>query len=1343
MAVTFTMDQQRVIDTRDKNILVSAAAGSGKTAVLVERIIQRITDAEHPIDIDRLLVVTFTNAAAAGMKERISNAIQARLLLEPDNLHLQRQAVLVHQAQITTIHSFCLYLIKNHFEAIALEPDFKVADEATVKLIAAEVKEQVLEEAFANGTEDFLYMVEFICHNGRERVLEEYMDQLYARAMSMPFPKRWLLERKKDYAFDSLDAFTGTESGQYLLKHLRGLLESYHQAYGRLYQIATEPDGPYMYADVLEAEQEYLEKVLKQDSLEGIGSLLPNMDFARLPAKKDDSVHPGKKEQVKELRTVYKKALQGINEQFLGKSPQSIAVENEACSRVSEALVELTITYMERLAAEKCRRGIIDFNDMEHMALQILLKETADGYEPTEIAKSYQVYFEEVMIDEYQDSNMVQEYLVTAVSGEALGKNNRFMVGDVKQSIYKFRLARPELFMGKYHAYARKQAIPNTDRSDCECRKKEMERAAEQRSGGYLQECNEKHGKNDTRVMCEDEICHVCFEGRMDVGDANAKGLIRVSDENDRDDGVYISSDEDINEVLGGLDSSDRNIRIDLKQNFRSRREVLGATNSIFEKVMLSELGGIAYDEHAALYPGAEYPEAPSMEAELIIATGDKPEHYDSKEWEAYCVSKRIKELIKEGVVLDDTGKELRPVTYADIVLLFRSPSSFEEAYKKVFAEQGIPLYMTSGSGYFDAVEVQNIIKLLQTIENPRLDIPLYGVCTSIFGGMSENQLSQAKVYYNELLRNNQVSDKKGEVSLYDMLQAYASAFPQEETGQAIAALQNRLRKYRIQAEYMTVSELIYEILRDYQYREYMSVLPDGAKRLSNISLLLEKATTFGNGSYQGLFAFTSYINQLQKQSIDYGEAGLSEHGDAVRVMSIHKSKGLEFPVCIVCGMGQHYQMRDKQQLLLIDNDMGLGMDYVNPTLRSKNKTLRKNVIALKMEQEILAEEQRILYVAMTRAKEKLIMVGYKEQYESPTEAAEKMTVTDAGANKEGMNRKDIPGAEMIGTKRCILPDVLTAKSYLDLCLLAGDESSPIVLKTMTMEDYVTTEIVETVTREERKDMLMTAINQENREECSEEDPHHDSRIMLNALKESYKQRFGYRYPHENLKGLYSKTTVSELKKAVIAEAQEAVFDTFEKANTEEIIPYIPDFMKEKTEMKGAERGTAYHRVMELLDFTNAPDTVGGWYELLEAMVASGKITGRQKECIYVPKMREFMQSDIAERMKKADAQGKLQKERSFFLGVPANRVNQDFPAEEMILVQGIIDAYFEEDGELVLVDYKTDRVDNSQELVERYRVQMQYYAEALEKALNKKVKEAVLYSMALGSTVIVEIKKV
>ncbi len=1278
MAVTFTPDQQRVIDTRNKNILVSAAAGSGKTAVLVERIIKRVTDEKHPMDIDRLLVVTFTNAAAAEMKERIGNAIQARLAEEPANVHLQRQAVLVHQAQITTIHSFCLYLIKNHFEAIDLEPDFTVADEAAVKLLAAECKAEILEEAFAEAEEDFLYMVEIFCHNGKESVLEEYIDQLYARAMSMPFPASWLLERGKDYDFADLEAFTDTDSGRFLLTHILGLIKSYRDAYEKLYRTAVEPDGPYMYADVLEQEKDYLERILRKDNLADIGALLSNMDFARLPAKKDDSVNADKKEWVKERRTAYKKALQELAAQFFGKSPQSILVENAACKRAADALVKLTLTYMERLTAEKRKKGIIDFNDMEHMALQILLKETPEGFEPTEIARSYQEFYEEVMIDEYQDSNMVQEYLVTAVSGEESGKYNRFMVGDVKQSIYKFRLARPELFMEKYHAYVQK---------------------------GY-------------------DTC----------------------------------------------------VRIDLKQNFRSRQEVLTATNYVFERVMTPDLGGIAYDESAALYPGAQYPGGGEWTAELLLAAGDKPEHYDAKEWEAYCVARRIKELLRTGTISDSSRQGLRPITYGDIVLLFRSPSGFEEAYKKVFAEQGIPMYMTSGNGYFDAIEIQQLVKFLQAIENPRLDIPMFGVCTSLFGGMEESQLARVKIYYMEQLKKAdaarpnamsensekentteredgewKISSQKGEQCLYDMLRIYAHAFPEDTTGIAITKLLAQLRKYRKYSEYMTVSELIYEILREYQYREYMSVLPDGAKRLSNISLLLEKAAGFGTKSFQGLFAFTSYINQLKKQAIDMGEAGGQEQGNAVRVMSIHKSKGLEFPVAFVCGMGQRYQMRDKQQMLLIDNDMGLGMDYVNPTLRSKNKTLRKNAIALKMEQEILAEEQRILYVAMTRAKEKLIMAGYIED----AETAERMisaggseharVSTSAFADTDVLKRvgtAEIPGkvCENIAGNHILLSDILAARSYLDLCLLAWGKDCPITPRIMTTEDYAEAEIIETVTRQERQNMLWEYLEFEGvvrqRTELGEAMVHKSSTIQTEeqeAFEKACLERFHYPYPYENLRDLYAKTSVSELKKASIAEEQEAVFEAFEKANAEEIMPYIPDFIQEKTEVKGAERGTAYHRVLELLDFAKAPKQPREWHAWLERRVMEGKMSERQKDCIYVPKMQEFMQSDLAKRMKNAALQGFLQKERSFFLGVPANRVNPRFPEEEMMLVQGIVDAYFEEGDGLVLVDYKTDYVKESTELAERYRVQMQYYAEALEKSLGKPVKEVILYSFAVG----------
>ncbi len=1206
MAVTFTPDQQKVIDTRNKNILVSAAAGSGKTAVLVERIIQRVLDAENPIDIDKMLVVTFTNAAAAGMKEKISAAIQDKLLEEPNNVHLQRQAVLVHQAQITTIHSFCLYLIKNHFEAIGLEPDFQVADEPTMKLLSKEVIDRVLEQSFTEADEDFLFMVEFICHAGRESILEEFITELYKRAESMPFPKTWLLERKKDYDFTDLDDFTKLECGKYLLSHFRKLLKSYEQGYQALYKVATSSDGPYMYADLLEKEREFLQQVLKKRSLKGISTLLPNMKFERLPSKKDDTVHLRKRKYVSDKRGEYKKAIQKLCEQFFIKSPQSLQIENEASKRVVSTLVDLTLSYMEVLAEEKNKRGIIDFHDMEHFALQILLRETKNGYEPTEIAKNYQQYFEEVMVDEYQDSNLVQEYIVTAVSGEDIGKHNRFMVGDVKQSIYKFRLARPEIFMEKYDKYG-ENADDTSVKNDC-----------------------------------------------------------------------------------------DTNIRIDLKQNFRSRKEVLEATNNVFKKVMRKELGGIAYDKNAALYVGRQFMEAPDMEAELLITTEDKPFYFSDKEWEAACVARRIKELIRTGYVVNENGDGLRPIKYGDIVLLFRAPGSFEKAYRKVFQLEEIPMFMTSSSNSFETFEIQTLMKFLQAIENPRKDIPLFGVATSLFGEITENEIAEIKIYYRDMLQKKGILPPKAESCLYEMMCLYAENVSENILTNKIKKLQEKLQKYRKKAEYLPIVEVIYDIVQEFHYREFIGLMQDGERRLANLELFIEHAATFGVGGYKGLFAFISYMSQLEKQSVEYGQINLLGQVDAVRVMTIHKSKGLEFPVVFVCGMGQSYATKGKQQMLFIDNDMGVALDYVNPKLRSKNKTIRKQVISLKMDLENLAEEQRVLYVAMTRAKEKLIMAGHKNKFES---------VDDY------LVRGDVPPE---------LSDILGAKSYLDLCLLSLAENSPICVKKCTSEGYTINYFKETENYRARYDEMM-----ELRKEQAED-----------ALLSAYEERFAFQYPFAHLKDLYAKTSVSELKKAALEEEQEAVFEVFEAQNHKEMFPYIPEFMREKREMTGAERGTAYHRLFELIDFKKPPRSVEQWKERILEFTKTGKFSERQAACINVSKMQLFMQSDIGKRMQKSACNGTLFREKSFFLGVPADTVDKKFPSEELVLVQGIIDAYFEEEDGIVLVDYKTDRVQHGQELIDRYKVQMQYYVKALEQAFNKKVKEVILYSLTLGEEV-------
>ncbi|MCD7862612.1 MAG: helicase-exonuclease AddAB subunit AddA [Lachnospiraceae bacterium] len=1266
MSVVYTPDQQRVIDTKKKNILVSAAAGSGKTAVLVERIIRRITDRENPLDIDRLLVVTFTNSAAAGMRERIGQAIERELALYPNDAHLQRQAVLVHQALITTVHSFCLYLVRNHFEAIGLEPDFTVAEEATIKLLSKDVKDNLLERYFAKEDPDFQYMVEYLCHTGRESVLEDYIDQLYERAMSMPFPEEWLKERRQDYDFQNLDEFTNRPAGTFLLAHIRGLLSSYVESYRAAYQMAMEPDGPYMYSDTLESELEFLEKLCALDSLKQLGQYLPAMEFKRLPAKKDALVDPVKREQVKERRNEIKANILKLGKDFFGKSPQSMEIENAGAKRALDMLIQVTLDYMEELAKAKRERGYIDYHDMEHMALQILLNSDGEGgFTVTEVAESYRARFEEVMVDEYQDSNLVQEYLVAAVSRD----DDRFMVGDVKQSIYKFRLARPELFMEKYHAYA-----------------------------------------------AEDET----------------------------------------------------HVRIDLKQNFRSRPQVLDAVNSVFSHVMTMESGGIAYDEHAALYPGAAYPaddlivdeELPAnvegdisseqkdggytrgydrYACECVISCGELPQGLDAKRLEAYTAARKIKELLRDGRVSNEDRSGLRPVTYDDIVLLFRSPSLYEEAYREVFDREHIPLQVVSGSGYFDAKEVQNLVKLLECVENPLSDIPLYGVCISLFGGLTEEDLARVQIY-------NTKSCLTDQVSLWEKLGDFADACPHDPASGKITALRSAILKYRRQAEYCSVEELLRIILNDFHYREQVRLLPDGDKRATNVELLLERAAQFSTRGQHSLFAFVQYIRELHRQEIDYGEASVTGDHGMVRVMSIHKSKGLEFPVVIVGGIGHSYSMQDRQQLLLIDNDLGLGIDYISPAQRSKNRTLQKNVISLKMERDILAEEERILYVAMTRAKEKLILCGYRK-------------------NAEALFRT----APLRADGTCLLSDILSVRSYLDLLLLSYEEDTPIVYELFSANDLVQTEITESVSRAERQENLETwfhALPETEKADIVKENP---------ALE--------FEYPYQTLTEINGKTSVSELKLAAMEEELGGVEEMFE---TERVAPCVPEFMKESKGLGGAYVGTAYHRVLELADFTALPMSETEWERFLEEMTAKGRLAEKQRDCVSPRKLSQFGRSEAAGRMSEAAKAGTLRKEQAFFLGVPVSEVGKTCSEtvvgsskseengsispnsdsimsgqvrqesqvtgnaqtvekslrDELVLIQGIIDVFFEEENGIVLLDYKTDRVAAGQELVDKYHTQMQYYTRAIEQALAKKVKEIILYSFYLEEEVPVAITR-
>ncbi|MBD5445377.1 MAG: helicase-exonuclease AddAB subunit AddA [Lachnospiraceae bacterium] len=1316
MGISFTAEQQKVIDTHGCNILVSAAAGSGKTAVLVERIVKMISDAEKPVDIDRLLIVTFTNAAAAEMRERISTAIGNKLLSEPENEHLQRQATLLHNAQITTIDSFCLFVIRNHFHTIGLDPGFRIADEGEMKLLKADVMGDVLEKCYLDGEESFLHCMEYFSTGSSDKAVEEAVFKLYDFAMSYPFPEEWLMERKNDYALvkaedgakacdaEIISCGTMQEQASELndLDWMQELMEDttlqLQGALDRISQcaaICNDPNGPYMYAELLEQEQEQIEKLIAAKTYEERYLLFDALVFGRLSSKKDATVSTNKRELVKNTRAGIKDQLQSMQKTYFAQPWEEVVRQMEACGEAVSALVDLTLRFKEEFDSSKRTKNLIDFDDMEHFALSILLNKKEDGsVEPTETALEYRSYFEEILIDEYQDSNLVQEYLLSAISGEDEGKFNRFMVGDVKQSIYKFRLARPELFMEKYDSY----------------------------------------------VMEED-------------------------------------------------DKIKNAIRIDLHKNFRSRKEVLTSTNAVFSQVMTKKPGGIEYDENAALYLGADYPSGTDNKTELILFIQKEDElepsdtenkvaktsgEMNSKQQEAYGIAGKIKELVTTFRVTDSETGKLRKASYKDIVILLRTTTGWDEEFKQVLEGEGIPVHVTSKTGYFAAAEIQQLLHFLRVLDNPLQDIPFYGVMNSCFGGFTQEEIAAVKAafpnkryLYDAVNEYTKADFESGEacehanacetaevreiaevcdtVGVRDTAEVCEMA-KVHETGlvEKLKVFMENIEKYREMAVYMPVHELLQTIIREYSYLNYVAAKPGGSRRRANVEMLLVKAADYEKTSYYGLYHFLRYIEQLEKYDVDYGEANLQdENADVVRIMSIHKSKGLEFPICIVAGLSKSFNNRDTNDSLVMDVDMGIGADYINPERRIKSRNLRRNVIAAKLKIDNLAEELRILYVAMTRAKEKLILTGLLKNHEKKVLSL--LILQGYAGHKFSYDMLMQMGSFL----DVLLYAAARNKCFDEIWKLYGmepDIRNPLYGEEMdmkvSMQDWEATigiKIKESIKQEDnrRRLVLYDASNEIDK-------------TLMTVMSE----KFSYQYPYENLKDLYTKTTVSELKKAGMYEETDFSFPLYEE---ETIVPYLPKFIKDDVSVSGTDRGSSYHKVMELLDFSILTDAVSISLEeamqpdiskmLEEAvqadmnrMLTQGKMSQAYYDVVAPSKIAIFLKSNIAKRMAKAAALGKLYREQPFVLGLPANRLNKAFPQEETVLIQGIIDVFFEEDGKFVVVDYKTDAVKKPEELIERYKTQLDYYAEALLQILGERMTksgdrsvEEVIYSFGLG----------
>ena len=1269
MGVSWTTEQQQVIDLRNRNILVSAAAGSGKTAVLVERIVKIITDKNHPVDIDHLLIVTFTNAAAAEMRERIGNAIEKALDEQPGNEHLLRQLTLIHNAQITTIDSFCLYVVRNHFHEIDLEPNFRIGDEGELKLLREDVLGRVLEQNYEEPSEAFSDFVEGYASGRTDAALNEMILQLYEFSRSYPWPEKWLDSFVGAYRIETREELDRAEWLAPLTENICFVLKDCEQLLKQALAITQQDDGPDMYEKAVQSDLEKYEGLSRLTSFCELSGALSDIKYDRLASSRGFEGNPDKLELVKSLREQAKDVVKKLCKQYFFCSPEMMIEQLERTEPMLEEVVRLTKQFADEFAAAKRRKNLVDFHDVEHFALQILVDEETEKAKKT--AEEFRDTFEEIMIDEYQDSNEVQETLLRSISREERGENNIFMVGDVKQSIYRFRLARPELFMKKYDSYSLEESTTQ---------------------------------------------------------------------------------------------------RIDLHKNFRSREEVLTCTNDIFYKIMARSLGNVEYDAEAALYPGASYPVSADFIPEILLADSndellEDTELTDKKTLEAKIVAEEIKHLMKTQQVTDKAAGTLRAAHYSDIVILLRSLSGWADSLVEVLNGNGIPAHTVSSTGYFSTVEVQTVLSMLRLLDNPRQDIPMAAVLRSPMAGLTDEELAVLRLedgsvpFHEAVLElaeglyeedgQKEISDSEAD-SEADQKQGRNADGKKEDDIETTAhrKLLKFYKKYRQLRQLVPdtpIHELIEIILRETGYGHYVAAMPAGSRRTANLNMLLEKAAAYEKTSYKGLFHFVRYIDELQKYDVDFGEADMvGENEDVVRIMSIHKSKGLEFPIVIVSGMGKNFNKQDTRSKMVLHPELGIGLDYMDGKKRIKSPTIAKKAIAKQIDLENLGEELRVLYVALTRAKEKLILTGTLKDAPEKLEFFRQQANLSKAADRP-LSYLTREGAS--GYLDWILPAVL---SYGDKYPVRIVEAAELVL------DEVENQLEQNEDLTERIEEIEAADTQ-----------------LVGQLK----QRFSQRYPYQTDILRKNKYSVSELKHRAMREKFEAEQEETIPAFLEEpVTPTIPLFIQreesveQETANRGALRGTAVHRVMECYDFASEKSV----HEQMEAMEKEEKITADMRALVREQTVADFVSSETGKRMALAQRGGALYREKPFVMGfteeelerygfgagaqmieneaqtenaqqeIVSENVSQEnhMHEEDLTLIQGIIDVFWIEDDGITVLDYKTDRVDTAQELIDRYATQLKLYADALERVFatrKLKVKEILIYSFRLEKLISIE----
>ena len=1195
--------------------------GSGKTAVLVERIINKVLN--EKINIDEILVVTFTNAAASEMRERVLDAIYKKLEEEPENENLQKQITLLNKASICTIDSFCLEVVRNYFyELENISPNFRIADTSEIELLKQEVIDDIFEEKYEKEDEDFTKLINIYTSYRDDTPLKELVLKIHSYIQSNPFPEKWLNEKIEIFNLeDKLEEdFSNTIWGKELLKEVKEILIDSITALNRIEKhLSVEPELEKFW-QTIRSDIEQLETLKEHtNSWDDAYTISKYLEFVTWPRK---SSNLEIKEKAKEARDEVKEKIKNISKKILICNSKEANQDIYDMYLVLKKLENLILEFQKEFSKRKRDKNIVDFHDIEHFALKILLKTDEEGnIEKSEISKKYQNKFKEVAIDEYQDSNLVQEYILTAVSNN----KNIFMVGDVKQSIYKFRQAMPELFLSKYDTYKKK----------------------------------EDKGEND-------------------------------------------------------------DLKIQLFKNFRSKKNVLDFTNIIFQDIMSNQLGDILYDKEEYLNLGANYPEInQNQKTEIhIIQTKEQEiletneeniesetteeEHIEDIELEARFVANKIKELIKNKFQVYDRKKEkYRDIKYKDIVILLRATSKSAPIFEQELLNLDIPVFSDSSQEYLDSIEIQTIMSLLKIIDNPIQDIPLVTVLRSPIGKFTDDELIQIRL-----------SDKKD--NFYTCMQK-AKISVNSELSNKIEQFLNNLDNWRKEQEYLALDELIWKIYSDTGYYNYVSLMPNGMLRQANLRMLFERAKQYETASFKGLYNFIHFIEKIHLSSGDLGAAKIiGENENVVRIMSIHKSKGLEFPVVFLSSTGKQFNLMDLNESILLHQEMGIGVKYIDYEKQIQYDTLSKAAIRNKILTETLSEEMRILYVALTRAKEKLFITGIQKDYDK---IKEKMMgqIEQYPLNDENK----------------INPILLKKyKKYLDWIMLVYMYEKENITDIAELHIHNKSELLKLLEKSNDEDIdVIGLLDNHNLNDLSAKFKNIED--IQNVIENKYKYEASIAIP--------TKTSVTELKE-LAKENNRAIRNIESFLNEEDSKSSydkfeIPKFMKndEQEKLTGARKGTLLHLCMQKLE-------IGKEYELsdIKELVNNLKdreiITQLEAENININAIMKFTKSDIWEELKNAK---EVHREEPFYMTIPAKKIYKK-DVEEKILVQGIIDLYYIDiNDNLVLLDYKTDYLENGEEeLIQKYDNQLQLYKKALEDALNRKVDKVYIYSTYLGKAI-------